>query len=407
MTTILFVDDDKMLMNGLRRMLHKHHDRWELSFACSGQQALETMESNTFDVVISDMRMPGMNGNQLLETVRERHPGTVRVILSGAANKALILESTRLAHLFLTKPCEAGELEATIERCCQLRSLLQDEALVGFISKLTTFPSLPELYSEIIELIEGDEWSLQDVGQIIARDFGMTAKVLQLVNSSFFGLRRHIDTTDDAVSYLGVETIKSLVLSVNLFSQFSEDRIGTLKVRQVANHNIATGMLARVIASAEQAPKAVVDQAFLAGTLHDAGRLILAANAPEQYAEVLALVEAGEAELCEAERRVIGSTHSQVGAYLLSLWGLPRQIVSAVAHHHDPAEVSGDGFTALTAVHVSSAVESSMNPALTVEEGKRFMQQIDQAYLERLGLLDRLPTWIASCQSQPLPEKAA
>jgi len=396
MSRILFVDDEEMILKGLRRMLFASRDKWGVSFANSGERALEELEKSSYDVIVSDMRMPGMNGNQLLAEVQRRHPSVVRVILSGHADRELILESTRYAHQYLSKPCEEGELKSTLERCCHVRSLLQEESLVQLVSSLTTIPSLPVLYTELLEVVGSNSWTLRDVGAVIAKDIGMTAKVLQLVNSPFFGLTRHIADAEDAVSYLGIDTIKALVLSVKVFSQFDQETIGGLSVERIARHDMNTGMLARLIATAEGAPEPTVDHAFLAGTLHDAGRLILAANRPKAYAEVLSLVKGEGLETCEAELKVIGSTHAQVAAYLLSIWALPQPIVEAVAHHHAPSECPADSFTPLTAVHVANALDSMAEPG-----GDRGDEPhgLDRAYLERIGLLHRLPVWREACRA--------
>jgi len=378
-------------------MLFAFRDEWDMSFANCGEQALEQMEEHPFDVIVSDMRMPGMDGNQVLSEVMKRYPSTVRIILSGHADRELILESTRYAHQYLSKPCDENELKSTIERCCHVRALLEDETLVELVSSLSTIPSLPSLYAEVMQVAEDESKDLHDVGEVISKDVGMTAKVIQLVNSAFFGLPRQIASPAEAVTYLGVDIIKALVLSVKLFSQFSKDKLGKLSVEHLAQHNMRTGMLARQIATKEGVPKTMIDHAFLAGSLHDSGQLILAANLPDKYAEAMAAVEHEGIPLIEAEERVFGANHAQVAAYLLSIWALPQPIVEAVAHHHTPSECPASGFTPLTAVHFANAFERAADRGEMEEGAEDEINGLDAAYLERIGLLHRVPEWREAC----------
>ncbi len=393
MTKILFVDDEEMVLKGLRRMLYAAQDQWEVSFATSGAEALEEMANQVYDVIVSDMRMPVMNGNQLLAEVMERHPCTARIILSGHADLDLILESTCYAHQYLSKPCEENELIAIIERCCRAQELLPDRASAELVSRMSTIPSLPTLYSEILSVINSDSWSIDDVAAIVAKDVGMTAKILQIVNSAFFGFPRHFSSAAEAVGVLGVNTLKALVLSVKLFSQFEKDTVGGLNLEKATQHNMRTGVLAQLIAKKEGASRVVADQAFLAGNLHDVGRLVLAANMPEQYNEVLKLVAQGELSLIAAEHQVLGISHASLGAYLLSLWGLPQPIVEAIFYHHEPSASSQTEFSVLTAVHFANALEPTLNSATRDDYTEARAVDFDDAYIERLQLSERIPVW--------------
>ena len=192
-------------------------DEWEINFAPGGKEALEWMESHPVDVIISDMQMPGMDGAQLLYEVLKSHPDTVRIILSGHADREMILRSVRPAHQYLSKPCNADILKSTIQRACNLRESLADEEMKKLISKMDTLPSLPSLYIEIMKEIQSPDSSIKRVATIIEKDMGMSAKILQLVNSAFFGVPRHISSPVQAVTMLGLEMIKALVLSIHVF----------------------------------------------------------------------------------------------------------------------------------------------------------------------------------------------
>jgi CheY-like chemotaxis protein len=208
MRRILFVDDEPKVLAWLERMLRSMRHEWEMEFAKSGPEALEALAARPFDVVVSDMRMPGMNGTQLLAEVMQRHPQVVRIILSGNADHETGMKSVGPAHQFLTKPCDVEVVKTTVGRACALRDLLADERLRLLVSQMQSLPSLPSLYEELVRELQLPNASLKRVGEIISKDVGMTAKILQMVNSAFFGLRREVSSIGRALTLLGLENVK-------------------------------------------------------------------------------------------------------------------------------------------------------------------------------------------------------
>jgi len=389
---ILFVDDEPNVLQGLQRMMRSMRGEWEITTAAGGPEALDVLQRQPMDVVVSDMRMPGMDGVQLLREVQKRHPEVVRIVLSGQSDQEMVLQSVRPAHQYLTKPCSDATLKSAIERSCRLRDLLADRSLKQLISRVDSLPSLPPLYLEIIKELESPYSSIQKIGSIISQDIGMTAKILQLVNSAFFGYCRHISSPAQAAELLGLETIKALVLSVKIFSQMNLSSMRILAVDRIWDHSLATGVFAKTVAAAEKKERMVIDDAFMAGLLHDAGKLILAANLPKQYKEVLATLRGAGSSVLEAERQTFGVTHAEAGAYLLSLWGLPFPIVEAIAFHHTPGRCPQKELGVLTAVHVGSFLE------LVLHNEKDADSQLDRQYLAELEMLHKLPEWQALCR---------
>lgn len=392
MRRILFVDDDPNVLAGLRRMLRPLRTEWDMAFVESGRKALETLAGSPFDVVVSDMRMPGMDGAELLTKVKQDHPQIVRIALSGHSEKELLLRSTGPTHMFLAKPCDAETLKQAVARSVNLRDMLADESLQRVAAQVSCLPSLPDLYHEIVEELEGEDSSMRRVGEIISKDLGMTAKILQLVNSAFFGLRRHVSDPAQAVSLLGLETINGLVLSIHVFSQFDGASVEGFSLNKLWEHSVATGALAKRIAREGGLGPEDVDYALLAGLLHDTGELVLVANLPEEYAKVLQAAGAKGITVWEAELEIFGTTHAAVGAYLLGLWALPDPIVEAIAYHHQPSACQAEAFCPLTAVHVADALEHEQ---MTQDKGAG---QLDTEYLSRIGLGDRVTTWQDICR---------
>ncbi|HLK56160.1 MAG TPA: response regulator [Chthonomonadaceae bacterium] len=392
---VLFVDDEAQVLRGLRRLLNFMSDEWEMEFVTGGQEALEFMERGAADVVVTDMRMPGMNGAELLTQVHARWPGTVRIILSGYADREATLRTVGTAHQYLSKPCDPEVLVATITRMHALCALLNDEPLRKLVQGMQSLPSRPTLYHRMLDALQQPEISMPQIGELVAQDAGMTARILQLVNSSFFGQQRHISSVAQAISLIGLDTIRALVLSIGVFSQF-EPGLGTrFPVEKIWRHSMRVGKLAKEIACSQDQSRGEVEDAFASGLLHDAGKLILAANMPAPYAKVLALVKAKKLFLAEVERLALGASHAEVGGYLLGLWGLPHPIVEAVAYHHQPQPQHAIAFSALTAVHAANCLENERDG----DDEMGGAAALDEDYIASLGLADRIPAWRELCRT--------
>ena len=326
--------------------------------------------------------------------VATRHPETVRVVLSGQSDDEMVLRAVRHVHQYLSKPCEMETLKSTIARACALSDLLEDHALKQLVSQLRTLPSLPDLYREIEQELQSPNASAKSVAEIVSKDLGMSAKILQLVNSAFFGVRQHVSSPSQAVILLGLETIKNLVLSVQVFAQFDGAGPERLPLEALWAHSMKVGACARQLARVEEMESRSADYAFISGLLHDVGKLVLAANLPEQYDGVLARTHTGEIALHEAERDVFGATHAEIGSYLMGLWGLSDAVVEALAFHHAPMKHGGEGFTPTTAVYAANLLVHGAFPPGDIQVAGT----MDDEYLAQLGMTERLSAWRANCR---------
>lgn len=383
---VLFVDDDQNVLDGLKRTLHDMRTEWQMAFSTSGPDALRKLDESSFDVIVTDMRMPGMSGSELLAQVVERHPGVVRIVLSGTVEHDLVLRSATTAHQYLVKPCDAATLRSTLNAALRIRAMLESPKLRTIVSRMTSLPSLPSMYSKLVESLNNSEISSRELGEIIAQDVGMTAKILQLANSAFFGLYRYIANPSEAAVYLGVDTIRALTLSTSVFSAFQHTGVTELFIAQLQRHSMSTGTGAAAIAKAENLPKKASDSVLIGGFLHDVGKLILAANCPKEYEEVLTTGQKENLSYSELELHTFGATHADIGAYLLWLWGLPDSVCNAVAFHHKPAECSATALTAAAVIHVADALEHELSASARQAD-------MDMNYLIALGLKERLPEW--------------
>ena len=354
MKSIVFVDDEPALLDGLRVRLYKHRHDWAMKFFADGARAIAEFEKNRVDLIVSDVRLPGMGGGQLLSIVKERWPATIRIILSGYADASQALRLASLAHQYVAKPCNAEEIENVIERCFLLQELLGSDSLRGIVGRIGRLPATPRVYARLQTALAAPDVTADDIGRIVNADAAIAGKVLQITNSSFFRLRKPIVRIKDAVTYLGFATIRNLVMSAEIFAQWKMPAVlsGEVDPEHLQRHAQLTAQACKSLATGKVSP----DDAWLAGLVHDIGYKILVLECPEDLKRAIVLSQAHGQPLIQCEKEIIGATHAEIGAYLLGLWGLPYAIVEAVALHHTPNIVPPHGFDLLATLAVSHAL---------------------------------------------------
>ena len=385
---ILFVDDEAMVLSGLQRSLRSMRDEWEMAFVTSGPEALQMMEKQPFDIVVTDMRMPVMTGAELLEQVKSRFPQCFRIILSGQADQQTILRAVDPTHQFLAKPCDSTELKKRLTRAFAVRGLLKNEELQAVVSRLQALPSLPSLFLEVTQELESSQPSLPRIARLVSEDMAMTAKILQLVNSAFFGLRCRISSPMQAVQMLGLDTLRALVLTTHIFHQFRTQILGEAEISYLREHSLAVAGFAKHIAAFEKADRQLVDDCFTAGLLHDAGKLILASAMENKYRHVLDAVRKEGQKLIAAEVEILGCSHAEVAAYLLGLWGLPEAVIDGVAWHHTPSASIQTGLSTALVTHVATIFHELQSPFWMQDD-----IALDAEYLSNNGLAGRDQIW--------------
>ncbi|MDD4731719.1 MAG: response regulator [Desulfovibrio sp.] len=391
---VLFVDDEEKVLRGLQRMLRGHVD-WAMGFALSGQQALEVLAEKHVDVIVADMRMPGMDGVHLLNEVQKRFPGVVRIVLSGHSDQQAVLHMARPAHQFLSKPCDRETLIATLERVHALRDVFTNARLREVMTRIDSLPVLPTVFQKLVDELESEDPSVERAGRILGMDAALSAGVLKTVNSAFFGLPRQVATPDQAVALLGLDVLKGLVVSGAMFSMFQNKPGLNFSLDNLWKHSVRVGGFGRVICGLLGCDSRLVEQAFLCGLLHDLGKLALADSLPEEYSRVLALSEESNIPIREAELEVLQTDHADLGAYLLGLWGFGEDVVRAVAGHHDPSKIQGGPVAAVTTTHIANYVDH----LLVVLNQDYAEHPLDTQYVIRAGLVEQLPAWVEACHS--------
>jgi putative nucleotidyltransferase with HDIG domain len=345
MKTIIFVDDDQDLLESMRTRLYKYRHDWTMLFFRDGVQAIDAFKEQPIDLIVSDIRMPGMDGGQLFTVLKERHPATIRIILSGYADAAQALRLTLLAHQYVAKPCNADEIEDTIKRCFQLQELLGRESLRRIVGRIGTLPAMPKVFSRLQAALATADVTAGDIANIVTTDAAIASKVLQITNSAFFRRRKPIVRIKDAVIHLGFATIRNLVMSVELFARWKMPAI--LAADVIPDHLQRHAQFVAQACKSLATGKVLPDDAWLAGLLHDIGYWILAQQCPDDLKRAITLSTTEKRPLVDCETQIIGASHAEIGAYLLGLWGLPYPIVEAVAMHHTPGAVVSREFDLL------------------------------------------------------------
>lgn len=368
--SVLFVDDEPAILSGLKNLFRRDRDRWDIVVAQSGEQALQELEKRPFTVVVSDMRMPGVDGATLLTAIKEKSPSTVRIMLSGQADRDSIVRALPALHQLLSKPCEADVLRGVLERSMHLETLPIDDEVRGQIGRLATVPSTRAVFDQMTAALAANS-STTEIADIVRRDPAMAAKVLQLVNSGYFGAGRSTSSIEGAVRYLGVERLRHLVTTASVFTMAGSDPFHSqekLRAAAVKCAELTTRMLG----------VDVNHEAYVAALLHDIGCIVLCSG---ETAVTL--------ERCAASESVTGTaTHAEIGACLLGIWGLPRRIVDAVRSHRLPATAPAEVQEIAAAIHIADAYTNE-HFAVTGEA------VIDRAALETSGLGDKVAAWIA------------
>jgi len=374
----------RVLKMGMRSMAAV----WEIEFAEGGEEAVVMMDQNPFDVVVTDMRMPGMNGAQLLNHVLRQYPQTIRIVLSGYSDLSDIVKCIGLTHQFLEKPCSLEDLKDCLKRATLVKSRLTNNRLRKLTACLDRLPSLPELYLEIADALQSPITTAQNIADIAAKDPALSAQLLHLANSAFFGFRHKVFSVTEAVQLLGVNVIQSLALAVPIFSSFRRDKCPGFVIDHLWEHSAQTGALARRLFSQQTSDAHLAEQAFCAGLLHDIGKIILADGLPEDYSAVLKEARESCVPLLEVERKHLQATHAEVGGYLLAIWGLPMPLIEAVANHHCPRRCGTNELCVAGVVHIANALQHARSP-----QSEFAPSPLDTDYLKHVGLEQQFEIW--------------
>jgi len=388
---ILFVDDNENIISGIQRQLRPYREQWQLFFADSGRQALELMAQQPIDLIVSDMMMPEMRGDELLKKVSEQYPGTVRMILSGFADENTLKNGLEAAHQYISKPCTAETLREVISQIFKIQACVRNPLIVAEIGDANQLPSLPKVYQALNAAIADENTNAGDIAEIFASDMVLSAKLLQLVNSPYFGLNRVVSSLTDAINLIGIKKLNNLVLSVHVKTAFPVNNPEVeAYMEYLWKDSSRVSELARLIALSENQQEDRPDQAYLGGLLHNMGLLIFLSRGGNKLKTLMEQVKSTDTAVAELETAIFGFTRSEAAAYVLSLWKIPPRIIEAILLQNTPNNSDYGGVNALTAVHVAACL---LKPSVMSGCDRLFEMNLDTDYLQRIDKLQRLPDW--------------
>lgn len=380
---ILFVDDEPAILAGLQNLLYRDRKRWEMVFALGGQLALDELRQKPFDIVVSDMRMPGIDGATLLNIIKDEFPATVRIMLSGHADREAIVRALPALHQLLSKPCDAQTLRGAIERSLDSTDVERDIKIRQIVGGVDKLPTPPEIYFELSRLMQSPTTSVADIAKVVTRDPALSAKLLQLINSAYFGTGQTTTSIQQAVALLGIDRLRYIALTASVFASPEMLPSRGFSLHEIQQTSVQAAQLARTFAE-----PAARDEVFATALLHDVGHVVLAVCRPTEFEIFTERCKKGE-KLLDVEMDLFGVTHADIGARLLAIWGLPSTIVDVVQYHHDPGSAPEARRKLASIVHVADALVQPPGMAST----------LDRDSLARAGYAHLVDGWIEASRS--------
>ncbi len=356
---ILLVDEDLLVLKALKRSLRQLKDEWEVSYAQSAHEALKQVEQGSIDILITEVRLTTVDGELFLRSFLARHPKAARIVLTGYTTGDAIFKFAGLAHQLLAKPWSDQTLIETIQRADLISRMLSDDRLKRTLNRIENFPNIPAIYLELSEKLQSGDPCLQEIGEIIIRDPSLIIKLLQIVNSPFYGLPMTVTDPQKAVALLGLDVLKGFVLTSGLLKQYENKKIANFQIGALWQHSLKTANIVRQIAKSEKMEKEISETSFIASLLHDVGKIIIASNFPDEFKEICSRATSEGSSFWQMEKQVLGASHAEVGAYLLGLWGLPLAVIQAVHEHHQPLLDGHPGIDQTALVHIANAIEKT------------------------------------------------
>jgi putative nucleotidyltransferase with HDIG domain len=393
---ILVADADAKTLEEFRQALGQ---QWKITGVGTGAAALEELKKQAYDGLVASLYLPDLEPAQLLNRVRSKYPSLVRFVVAAEKDRDRVVKEVLGAHQFLIRPFDADGLRTTVERALAFDRWVDSDKLRKLVSRMRTLPTVPAVYLELLAALRSADSTTEEVGALIAKDMAIMTKLLQVINSAYFGLPRTVTSPEEAVGLLGFETVKSMVMAIKLLNQYDRIKTGDFSIERLWQHSTAVAHNARRLVLLQTGQRPLAEEAYTAGLLHDVGKAVLAGNFAEQYQGAESLAHKEQIPMCEVEKQIFGASHGELGAYLLGLWGLPMDVLEAAALHHHPARASNKAFTPLTAVHIANVLQYHAAREVSGEVPPK----IDMEYLAEIGMVECLPAW---CEEILGPEAA-
>lgn len=388
---VLFIDSNEIVLQTYKEQFQYKGEDWQAFFVPDATSAMEILTYSAIDIVIADLKMPIVDNEPVFALIKKGWPKVVRVIVSSIPASAKDTELISLSHRFIMKPANIADLETIINEIYYLQRIVLNDETRKVAAQIDSIPALPDIFKQLTDEINSSNPSMKRVGEIIAKDVGLSADILKMINSPYFGLKNQVSSPEHATKLLGLEVVKGVALSTSLVKSFALTGIDMQRVERVVEHSLITANITKLILESEKVSPLLVDMAFSAAILHDVGYLMFASSEviSEKYQGAIEISEASFRPLWEVEREILGTTHGEVGAYLLGLWGFPDSIIEAIAFHHSPSKAAGDSSMILCALHLADIFTDEIFPQLSFGSPGG----VDYSFLERMHISSHKDTW--------------
>lgn len=391
---VVFVDEDLTVLDRLRQQLMPQADAWGMIFAPGAEDALMVLEDKPIDVVVSRSTISGMGGVRLLERVRTLQPRASRILMGGSDLKDQVMSVVGPVHQVIDGS-DIDSITDCLDRLLRMQATLDRPKLRTLVSGVETLPSPSDAYYSLIDMLDRDDASAKEVGELVSQEMAMSAQLLKLTNSAMFALPTPVTNAAHAVQVLGFDVVRRVALLAGVFELFEGTAEVQANIARLGQNSLGIGQLCGAIARMENLPSDVVAQAECSGLMAHLGMLLLLSEYGGQYLETLKLIDDEGVSIIEAERMAYGASHAEIGAYLLGLWGFSTPIVEAVAFHHEPQLLQGKELSASGVLHAAQflATPRAVKTGSSQEIAAMLNAGVNVPYFEGLGLTHRLIAW--------------
>ncbi len=396
---LLFIDHDPAVLDAYRQALASMSTLWTIDCVQSKSEAVAAATQNPPDILVAALEADEEKDLDALSQISKAAPHAHAFIAINEERTARLQATLETNWRYLPRPCPADRLLFECQRCLALDSWLENPLIKEIVASRAEFQSLPPLYLKIVSLINSPHASTDQIAEAISTDLAFSSKVLETVNSSFYAFEDKVSDIAEAVSILGLDSIKNLALAIQLFNRAGQSAERHALVNELWHHSVSVAVVARRISLYETEDSKSAEEAYSAGLLHDIGKLVLLDAAPEAFAEARHLSRDDSIPLWQAETQTIGCNHAELGAYLLATWDLPEALSEAAALHHQPVNRCRSGFPAVAAVYVANTIVRQRGNANHPDAIP------DQDFLVGIGKTDSWEDWQEIAVGNPPPSK--
>jgi len=363
---------------------------WDIDRVDHLQSGLQMLASRHFDAVV--VAAPASPERELsyLRQLMQAAPNCVRILYTPVLSAAYLAKALDVVHRVCLNSNTREETVALIDQAVASNRQLSHESVRRSMAAFKQLPSPPSIFHELTRQLNSERTTSQHIAGVVAKDPALTARLLRIVNSSYFGLRQPVSNIQQAVTLIGTRTLRGLALAGHFGSHYKQAKEWNLfSLEALQARSLMVARLSQALAKAAGGDAMLRDQAFLAGLLLDVGMVMLANEQSQSYAKIFGYAAKHNKPLAQVELKAFGVTHAQLAANLLTQWNLPPMVVDAVLYHHDPAGYFQKGLSPTAIDHVADALLPPLDSRLNL----RINAEIDLDFLARAELDQYLPKW--------------